>query len=189
LADAGQEKLSVEPIAALTGKDGKTTQTGLIVVRKDDPAQDVESLAGYRIIFGPADCDEKSAAPIAFLRSKKVEIAAEPERAETCTIAAATLMELPAETKAAAVISSYAEPMLAGCGTIKKGDLRILGVSEPVPFVVAFANAELSPVERAAVSKALFDVGKHSELCTALETKAGFVPFQSNPKVADAKKK
>jgi len=39
---------------------------------------------------------------------------------------------------AATVISSYAQPLLEGCGTIKKGDLRVIGETDPMPFVVAF---------------------------------------------------
>ena len=60
--DAAAMKLAVTPLARLTGKDGRTTQTGLIVVRAADPAQRVEDLRGYRILFGKAECDEKFAA-------------------------------------------------------------------------------------------------------------------------------
>jgi ABC-type phosphate/phosphonate transport system substrate-binding protein len=189
LADARQENWPAVPIASLTGKDGKTTQTGLIVVRKDDPAQGVENLNGYRIIFGPADCDEKSAAPLALLRSKGIEIAGKPETADTCSIAATCLVELPEGVKAAAVISSYAEPLLAGCGTIKQGDLRIVAVTAPVPFVAAFASGNLSPADRAAIRGALLQVGEHPDLLAALETKAGFVPFIEPQKIAETKKK
>jgi ABC-type phosphate/phosphonate transport system substrate-binding protein len=189
LCDAKKEKRSLEPVASLTGKDGKTTQTGLIVVRKDDPALAVEALAGYRIIFGPADCDEKSAAPIALLKSKGVAITGEPETAATCSLAATELVKLPATEKAAAVISSYAEPLLAGCGAIQQGDLRIVGVTEPLPFITAFVNSGLSKAERDAIQSSLLDVGKHSDLLVALETKSGFVPYREPPKVAEAKKK
>ncbi len=189
LTDARQEKWSLEPIASLTGKDGKTTQTGLIVVRKDDPATSVADLQGYRIIFGPADCDEKSAAAMALLREQGVKLASPPETADTCSIAATCLVELAAGEKGAAVISSYAEPLLAGCGTIKQGDLRILGVTAEIPFITAFANATLTSAERAAVRKALLSVAAHADLLTALETKSGFVAYESQPDVAELKKK
>src|SRR6476620_5178094 len=61
-SDAAAAKLKVTPVARLTGQDGLTTQTGLIVVRSADPARHIEDLEGYRIIFGPKECDEKFAA-------------------------------------------------------------------------------------------------------------------------------
>ena len=39
LADCAKNKLAATPLAMLSGKDGSTTQTGLIVVPADDPAQ------------------------------------------------------------------------------------------------------------------------------------------------------
>src|SRR5207248_4045914 len=47
------------PLAALSGKDGKTTQTGLVVVPAADPALLVSDLKGYRILFGPSDRSEE----------------------------------------------------------------------------------------------------------------------------------
>ena len=62
LFDAAKAGLQVKQVASLTGKDGATTQTGLIVVPTGDKAKTVADLAGYRIIFGPKECDEKHAA-------------------------------------------------------------------------------------------------------------------------------
>ena len=78
-------------------------------------------------------------------------------------------------SRTATVISSYAQPLLEGCGTIKKGDLRVVGETAPVPFIVAFVNDSLSLTEKESVRKVLFAVGKDRDLCTALETKDGFV--------------
>src|SRR5204863_3491936 len=63
-AGAKEASLGVTPLAALSGKDGKTTQTGLVVVPAADPALLVSDLKGYRILFGPSDCDEKHAAAV-----------------------------------------------------------------------------------------------------------------------------
>ncbi len=178
LYDARHAKFAVTPIAALTGKNGKTTQTGLIVVRKDDPAKAVADLAGYRILFGPEDCAEKYAAPMQLLKKHAVSLPVKVEIEATCSTAAKALMELEADVKAAAVISSYAEPLLAGCGTIKKGDLRVIGVSEEVPFITAFAADSLDTSLRDALRKALLDVGENADLLTALETSEGFVEFK-----------
>lgn len=179
LYDAAKAKFAATPIAALTGKNAKTTQTGLIVVRKDDPAKTVADLTGYRVLFGPEDCAEKYSAPMQLLKKNGISLPAKVEIQPTCSTAAKALMELDADVKAAAVISSYAEPLLAGCGTIKKGDLRVIGVSEEVPFITAFAADSLDASLRDALRKALLDVGEEADLLTALETSDGFVEFKA----------
>lgn len=181
LHDAQAARLAVKPIASLTGTDGSTSQTGLFVVRTNDPAQTVADLAGYRIFFGPADCDEKSAAPMALLARHHVPLPSTLEVFPACSNAATRLVELDPGVKAAAVISSYAGPLLEGCGTIKKGDLRVIGASEPVPFVVAFVHAALPESEQAAIRQTLLQVGTDPDLLIALETAEGFVEFQPLP--------
>src|SRR5258708_6252188 len=71
-AGAKANDITVAPVAALTGKDGKTTQTGLIVVANADPALTTTDLKGYRLIFGPSDCEEKHAAALKFLRANEI---------------------------------------------------------------------------------------------------------------------
>jgi ABC-type phosphate/phosphonate transport system substrate-binding protein len=140
--DAAAAKMKVTPLAQLSGKDGVTTQTGLIVVRSADPAQKVDDLRGYRILFGTTECDEKFAAPRALLTSAGVDFPAvdKTETTQSCSDGACKIIEWGDKEKAAAVISSYAAPLLEGCGTIKKGDLRVVGETEPVPFVTAFTT-------------------------------------------------
>ena len=172
--DARKANTRFRPVASLTGVDGSTTQSGLIVVRKEDSAKTVDDLSDYRIFFGPKDCDEKHAAPIAMLTAAGVALPTPMETSPACSTAAASLMELPADTKAAAVISSYAEPLLEGCGTIRKGDLRVIGESEPVPFISAFVNTKLSKSDIDEIRTALIDVELDAELLVALESGAGF---------------
>ena len=172
--DARSSKIKVKALASLTGLDGSVTQTGLVVVRKDDTAESAMDLAGYRIFFGPEDCDEKSAAPMALLKRSGVELPAKIESSPACSTAAASLREVPADVNAAAVISSYAGPLLEGCGTIKKGDLRVIGESDPVPFITAFVNRTVSTEDAALIKAALIDVELHAELLVALETSEGF---------------
>lgn len=181
LHDARQAQRTFVPIASLTGKDGSTTQTGLLVVRAADPAQSVADLTGYRIFFGPADCDEKALAPRVLLQRHGVPLPEKLEVYPACSNAATALVELAADVKAAAVISSYAEPLLEGCGTVKKGDLRVIGVSDPVPFITAFVSDALSAAEREAVRMALLDVATEAELLIGLETGLGFVEYEPLP--------
>ena len=94
-ADATTAKLKVTPIARLTGKDGLATQTGLIVVRSADPAKRLEDLRGYRILFGPKECDEKFAAPRNSLAIAGIELPAVnvAETSQSCSDGACKIIE------------------------------------------------------------------------------------------------
>lgn len=186
VAEAKAGKLAVSRVASLTGKDGATTQTGLVVVAAADPALAAESLKGYRIVFGPAEAEEKHGAALALFRHLGVPMSRTVETCVACTDGATKVLELSKQgEKVATVISSYAQPLLEGCGTIKKGDLKVVGETDPVPFVAAFVSDALSPGDRAIIRATLLGVGQSPALCTALESKAGFVP----PPAAAAKKK
>lgn len=178
-ADAAKKKLKVEPVAQLTGKDGSTTQTGLIVVRSADSAKNVFDLSGYRILYGPAECAEKFAAPRAMLTDAGIAVV-DPDKAETsaaCSDGAVKILEWGDSEQAAAVISSYAAPLLEGCGTVKKGDLRVVAETKPVPFVTAFINTDLPEADQKTIREALVGVMDEPELMLALETLQGFVPL------------
>lgn len=172
--DLAALKIKGERLAALTGKDGLTTQSGLIVVPSGDPAKTAAGLQGYRIIFGPADCDEKHKAALAVIKGAGVKLPAVLETSASCSDGATIILELKPGAHGAAVISSYAKPLLEGCGTIKKGDLRVVAETAPVPFITAFLTGHAAPL-RDKVEAALFDVADDAALCVALETQAGFV--------------
>ncbi len=175
--DATLAKLKVRPLARLTGQDGKTTQNGLIVVRSADRAQQLEDLQGYRILFGPQECDEKFAAVREALVSAGVEVPAvdAAETSQACSDGACKIIDWGDSQHAAAVISSYAAPLLEGCGTVKKGDLRVVGETMQVPFITAFATNRLDSAVRKELRQALLDVGQKPELKAALETLTGFI--------------
>jgi ABC-type phosphate/phosphonate transport system substrate-binding protein len=178
-ADAKTNGFKVMPLAQLTGLDGKTTQTGLIVVPSGDAAKSVADLKGYRIIFGPSDCSEKSSAARRMLEGAGVELPP-PDKVEVsaaCSDGACQVIDWGSGVRGAAVISSYAAPLLEGCGTIKKGDLRVVAETEPVPFITAFVTDKVSKPERKAIRKLLLDSGSEPELLTALESREGFVPL------------
>src|SRR3954447_22769763 len=191
-ADAAGAKLKVMPVARLTGQDGLTTQTGLIVVRSADVAQRVEDLQGYRILFGPRECEEKFAAPRKLLQKAGIKIPSvvDAETTESCSDGACKIIEWGASQRAAAVISSYAAPLLQGCGTVKKGDLRVIAETKPVPFITAFTTDRIDREMRAKVQHALLHAAKRPDLLTALETLAGFVEiddaYRAAHDVADA---
>ncbi|MCA9235604.1 MAG: PQQ-binding-like beta-propeller repeat protein [Planctomycetales bacterium] len=182
-AEGKRLKLKPALLARLTGKDGKTTQHGLVVVRSADAAREIADLAGYRILFGPADCDEKFAAARKLLAAAGVKTlpADKCETSEACSDGATKIIEWGDSQHAAAVISSYAAPLLEGCGTIKKGDLRVVGETDPVPFVAAFATNRLSAEQQAAVRDMLIDAAGEPEMLAALESLLGFLPAKDEP--------
>ena len=181
--EAAANKIAAVPLAALTGKDGKTTMTGLVVVADADPALSAADLKGYAVVFGEASADEKHAAPIALFKDLGVAVPAKPETCAACTDGATRVLAAAKKNeRVATVISSYAKPLLEGCGTIQKGDLRVIGETDPVPFVVAFANETLPPAVRAELQTALLGTGADKALCAALESKDGFVALPAKKK-------
>jgi outer membrane protein assembly factor BamB len=175
LADAKRNKHSFTPLAALTGRDGGVNQRGLIVVRGDDPAQSVGDLKGYKIILGPVDCDEKNLAPRILFTKHGIKVPADCQISEACSDGATAVIEAGVAGKTATVISSYAQPLLEGCGTIKKGDLKVVGETEDVSFITAFISEKTPAATVEKIRDALLAVDKHPLLRLALESKHGFV--------------
>lgn len=174
-SDARKAKLDVVRVARLTDKTGGVSQHGLIVVAAADKAQKPADLAGYKIYFGPEDSDEKHRAALELLESAGVARPAALEVSDACSDGAGKVVDGKAQGRLAAVISSYAAPLLEGCGTIKKGDLRVVGKTKPVPFIAAFVSKTLPADERGRLAEALLGIGADVELCSALESLVGFV--------------
>jgi ABC-type phosphate/phosphonate transport system substrate-binding protein len=177
--DAKRAGLQLKPILSLSGKEGDTTMTGLFVVASSDPAKSVADLKGYRIFFGTEDSDEKHSAAFELLKKHGIAPPDKPETCVQCSDGATKLLELGPTVRSATVISSYAAPLLEGCGTVKKGDLKVIGTTAKVPFVQVFVSEKLAASEQAKIDVALQKVSLQPEMLTALETLLGFVPVQS----------
>ncbi|MEL7267481.1 MAG: PhnD/SsuA/transferrin family substrate-binding protein, partial [Planctomycetota bacterium] len=175
--DAKKNKLPMVPVATLTGKDGSKTQHGLVVVRSDDPAQELNDLDGYTLMLGTPDAEEKAGAVQQLLKNQKISFNVQKQRYSACSEAAARLLKLP-PGEYAATISSYAAPLLEGCGTIKKGDLRVVGKTAEVPFVNAYVNASLSAQQQRAIRGSLINMISSVDTMLAMETLMGFVPYE-----------
>ncbi|MBW8041843.1 MAG: PhnD/SsuA/transferrin family substrate-binding protein [Planctomycetes bacterium] len=172
LFDAAETKLSIHPIARLTDKSGTTNLSGLFVVRRNDPANSVEDLKGYKILFGPEYDTEKSTAAIAALKTKGVPIPKQIKTKSSCNQAVVAVMEKEAD---AAVISSFNLALLEGCSTIDKGILRVVGRTSAVPFITVFATDAVSLENEKLIVEALLAVGKNKRLLAQMESKTGFV--------------
>jgi outer membrane protein assembly factor BamB len=169
----GKAPGSPAPLAHLTDLEGAVTLRGLFVVRAGDPAASLADLKGRSILFGPAGSREKRDAAFEALRCSGVSVPDAPAACDTCTEAAVAVVRKEAD---AAVISSYALPLLLGCKAVARGELKIVGRTAPVPFVVALATDRLSPADRDAVLDALLAVSEAPELLKKLESRGGFVP-------------
>ena len=170
--DARKRGLPIRPVAMLSGEDGAVTQTGLFVVRREDPARSIEDLEGYKFLFGEADSDEKRSAAFATLEAFDVPLPSQVESKSACSTAALAVVEADAD---AAVVSSYAMPLLKGCGTIEAGELRIVSTTDPVPFIGVFATDRVSERTERGLIAALMKVREDPALLTALESRDGFV--------------
>ena len=75
-----------------------------------------------------------------------------------------------------AVISSYAKPLLEGCGQVPKGALRVVGETEEIPFIAAYVNSALDQELQTALTDGLLkSTASDVALRIALETKRGFI--------------
>lgn len=174
--DGKSTKRTLLPVADLTDLKGSTTQHGLVVVRGDDKAASIGDLANHRVILGVQSCDEKHAAARALFATAGITIAGDGPFAEACSDGAEEVIEAGKNGEAVAtVISSYAQPLLEGCGTIKKGDLKVVGETAEVPFITAFVDGRLNEKIRAAIVEALLAVRHDPVLRLAIETKRGFL--------------
>ena len=184
-ADSKLAKWPLTAVSELTDLQGNTTQYGMIVVNKEDPATSVADLADYTIIFGPSEAEEKHSAAIKLLEAASIQIPAERQKIDdACSDGACKVIDLGPASKTAAVISSYAQPLLEGCGTIKKGDLRVVGKTTPVPFVTVFLSDALESDLRKQIVAGLSDAAIKPTVLQALESLAGFIPMPNPSTVA-----
>lgn len=164
---------SFRRVAMLTGRDGKITQRGVFIVRAGDQAHKLHDLDGRLILFGTPDEEERSAAAVAALRQARAAPTGVLETRPDCDLTARALVDREAD---AGVISSYAIPLVTGCGVVKPGAFRIVGMTAPVPFVAVYVSARISANLRRSLLLALFSVRTNRGLLRKLETRNGFVP-------------
>jgi hypothetical protein len=170
--DAGQSGLAIRSLALLTGRNGKATLEGRFVVRGEDPARSIEDLGTHRLLLGPPEADEKHGAALAILEAFDLPAPKNPGTSPACNTAALAVVENEAD---ATVISDYAMPLLEGCGTLEQGELRVIGRTDPVPFIGVFATAHLPRSADPDVLAGLKAVAGDPELLQAMESKHGFL--------------
>ncbi|MBI3879893.1 MAG: PQQ-binding-like beta-propeller repeat protein, partial [Verrucomicrobia bacterium] len=173
--------LKAHPICELTDPDGAFTLTGSFVVRSTDPAKTLKDLGGRKILFGLPEADEKRAAALAALRAAGVEAPAQSERRATYSDAALDVLDSSASPPPVAVVPSYALRLLTGCGSVKAGELKVIGTTDPVPFITAFATDSIAAEKREKILQTLLGIKSDAKLLRAMESRDGFKPLPSKP--------
>jgi outer membrane protein assembly factor BamB/ABC-type phosphate/phosphonate transport system substrate-binding protein len=184
-SDAAECRLKVRPLAMLTGKEGGTTIQGWFMAPQGDPARKIGDLKGYTILFGPADCAENHAAAIAALEKAGIAVPKQLEIRGGSSDSALDVLENKKPQRMAGLISSYALPLLEGCGTVPKDSLRVVGKTGEVPFITVFATAAVNAAAEKQIAAALAAVKDEPSLLTALESKSGFT-LPGGPKEKDS---
>jgi outer membrane protein assembly factor BamB len=68
-------------------------------------------------------------------------------------------------------------PLLEGCGTVKKGDLKVIGSTTPVPFITVFLSDNIPAETQAAIRDKLAGVKSDPQLLKQMESRDGFKPI------------
>jgi len=179
-ADAAAAGAALAAACSLTDKTGSTQTRGLFVVAADDDAESLDETIDYAIYAGAPEHVEKHALALAALRRAGLPDPFDTHEFDSCSDAAAEMLEaemLEAEQPAqiVAVVSSYAKPLLEGCGAVPPGSLRVIGETEPARFITAFIDDSIDLAMRDAVRSALLAVADDAALLGKLESARGFV--------------
>ena len=173
-----QAGMKSKPICELTDPDGETTLAATFVTRSSDPAKSLKDIAGRKILFGLPEPDGKNAAAIAALRAAAVELPAKLERRAVYTDAALDVLDGKASV---AVVPGYGLRLIEGCGSVRPGELKVIGMTQPVPFITVFLNDAITPEKREKILSTLLGIKSDAKLLKALESRDGFKPLNSGP--------
>ena len=176
---AKQAGIKCRSVCELTDRNGDTTQTASFVVRFDDPAKELKDVAGRKMFFGLADGDEKDAAALAALRAAGVEPPAKPDKRAPYSDAALDMLDSDLSLQPVAVIPSYALPLLEGCGSVKPGNLRVIGKTQPAPFITVFLTETIAAEKQEKILKVLLSIKGDAKLLKAMESRDGFKPIKA----------
>ena len=173
---AEQVKLKYHPVGKLTGMDGSTTVDAVFVARAGDPAKEVIDLAGRKVLIGVAKADAKHAAALKALEAAKLDPAATPEHRGPGNEAALDVLDSTGPASPVAVIPGYALRLMEGCGSIAPGDLKVIGQTEPAPFITAFLSDNIAAEKERKIIDVLLGLKRDAKLLKAMESRDGFIP-------------
>jgi outer membrane protein assembly factor BamB/ABC-type phosphate/phosphonate transport system substrate-binding protein len=177
---AKKAELKCHPICELTDPDGNTTLTGSFIGKASDSARELKDLGGRKVFFGLAESDENHAATRAALRAAGVESPAVLEKHASYSDAALDILDSGSALSPVAVIPSYALRLLEGCGSVKPGELKVIGATQPLPFITVFVADNIPAEKEQKILKTLLDIKSDAKLLKAMESRDGFRPVKAN---------
>lgn len=178
---AQQAGLKARPVAELTGTDGEATLAAAFITHSSDAAQSLKELAGRKLIFGLHEADGKNAAAAAALRAAGVEVPAKPERRTVYTDAALDMLDSRATPPPVAVVPAYALRLMEGCGSVRPGEMKLIGTTQPVPFITVFLGEAIAAEKREKILNTLLGIKSDAKLLKAMESRDGFKPLSAGP--------
>ena len=179
-ADLAAASASFVAVCALTDKTGSTETCGLFVVAAEDVAESLEETIDYAIYAGRPEHAEKHAIALDTLRHAGLPDPFDIHEFDSCSDAAAEMLDAEQPAQVVAVVSSYAKPLLEGCGAVPRGALRVIGETEPVRFITVFVDELIDVATRDAMRRALLAVAEDATLLKKLESSRGFVRLTDN---------
>jgi outer membrane protein assembly factor BamB len=175
---AKQAELKCHPVCELTDLDGNTTLTASFVARSDDSVKELKDIGGRKLFFGLADADEKQTAALAALRAAGVDVPARLEKRASHTDAALDMLDSELSPPPVAVIPSYTLRLLEGCGSVRPGNLKVIGKTQPVPFITVFVADTIPAEKQEKILKVLLNIKGDAKLLKAMESRDGFKPVK-----------
>jgi len=174
---AKRSSLNCHPVCELTDLDGSANLTASFIARSVDPAKELKDVASRKIFFGLAEADEKCPASLAALREAGVETP-KPDKYRSYSDAALDLLDSDLSPPPIAVIPTYALRMLEGCGSVKPGNLKVIGHTRPIPFITVFVSNTMPAQKEEKILKVLLGMKSDPKLLNAMESKDGFRPIK-----------
>lgn len=176
---AGQAGLPALPICELTDPDGSTTLTGSFVARADDSAQELKDIGGRTLLFGLANSQENHAAAEAALTVAGGAPPVTSTLRDPYIDAALDLLDSSSSPLPIAIIPSYGLRLMVGCGTIRPGELKVIGSTLPLPFVTVFVADSIAAEKQRIILEVLLAIRDDADLLKAMESRDGFKAVKS----------
>jgi outer membrane protein assembly factor BamB len=181
-SSAQRAGFACEPVCVLTDPEGNTTLHGTFVVPAKDSAADLKDISGRPLIVGLTDTEVNHAAVEAALRQAGAT-SSKQEKRSVYTDAALDVLDSRATPPPVAVLPHYALRLMEGCGSITPGDLRVIGKTEPKPFMTLFLAEEISAEKKQKIIRTLLELKTNPVLLQLLESRDGFKPIESEKPV------
>lgn len=181
-SSAQRAGFACEPVCALTDPDGSTTLNGAFVVPAKDSVAELKDIDGRPLIFGLTDTEVNHAAVEAALHGASVAVSKQ-EKHSVYTDAALDVLDSRATPPPVAVLPHYALRLMEGCGSITPGDLRVIGKTEPKPFITLFLAEQIPADKKQKIITTLLELKTNPALLQLLESRDGFKPIESEKPV------